>query len=88
MYEELKYLARSNCIIRTGKKNNILKLLINRNEGLLNLSFKEKPPSHIRRHLRFIGFSWSRKNRYWRSYLNNIQEKRVQKFYENLIKNK
>jgi len=86
MYDELKHLARSNCILHTGKRNNFLSLLIDRNEGLLNLSFKEKPPSHIRRNLRLNGFRWSRKRKYWRSFLNQTQEKRVRKIYKELNK--
>jgi len=86
MYEELKFLARSNCIIHSGTHNNLLSLLINRKQASLNLSFKEKPPNHIRRHLRLIGFTWSRKNKFWRSYLNNIQIGRVRKFYKLMSK--
>ncbi|MBB4035394.1 hypothetical protein GGR21_001287 [Dysgonomonas hofstadii] len=78
-------MARTACHLLENE--NFLKLLINRQNRELNLSFREKPPAHIRSHLRFIGFNWSRKKRYWHSYLNNIQVKRVRKFYKNLIKN-
>jgi len=86
MYEELKYLVRSNCVINTGKKVNFLKLLINRKHKELNFSFKEKPPAHIRSHLRLNGFRWGRKRRFWQSYLNRIQEKRIRKMYKELNK--
>ena len=82
MYEELKYLAKNS--YHTGGTGNYLLLLINRKDKRLNLSFKKKPPSHIRNHLRIIGFSWSRKNKYWRSYLNKTQIKRVRKFYRRI----
>ncbi len=83
MYEELKHLARSNCL--DEKENNFLSMLINRNDAGLNLRFRQKPASPIRRHLRLIGFTWSRKNKYWRSHLNNTQVARVSKFYRNHI---
>ena len=86
MYDKLKYLARSNCILHIGKRNNFLSLLIDRNKGLMNLSFKEKPPSQIRRNMRLNGFCWSRRKKYWRSFLNQTQEKRVRKIYQELNK--
>lgn len=85
MYEELKHLARSNCHL--GGKGNFLKLLIDRKQAGLNLSFKGKPPVHMRRHLRFYGFRWSRKNKYWGAYLNDTQLARVYKVYRYINKN-
>jgi len=84
MDEELKFLAKTSCHL--VEKGNFLKLLINRENGELNLCFRKKPAVHIRNDLRFIGFSWSRKNRYWQSFLNKTQIRRVSKFYKTIIK--
>lgn len=89
MDEDLKYLARMNYIlmqIRSG--DNYLKLLINRREKRLNLAFKCKPPPLVRQCMRLNNFDWSRKHRYWKSYLNNTQIKRVRKIYMDLNKNR
>lgn len=86
MYEELKHLARSNC--HTDGAGNLLKLFINRKHSEFSLSFKSKPPAHIRGHLRFNGFRWSRKSKRWKSYLNNTQVKRIRSVYKYINKNK
>lgn len=89
MDEDLKYLARMNYIlmqIRTG--DNYLKLLINRRDKQLSLAFKCKPPPLVRQCMRLNNFTWSRKDRYWKSYLSKVQVKRVRKIYTDLNKNR
>ena len=89
MDEDLKYLARINYLLmRVYSQNNYLKLLINRRDKRLNMSFKCKPPPLIRQCMRLNNFSWSRKHRYWKSYLNNTQVRRVRKIYMDLNKNR
>lgn len=88
MDEDLKYLARTNyMLMQMFSGSNYLKLLINRRDKQLNLCFKRKPPPLIRQCMHLNNFNWSRKDRYWKSYLNNKQLKRVRKIYMDFNKN-
>lgn len=73
-------------LTRIHASDNYLKLLINRKEKQLDMAFKCKPPPLIRQCMRLNNFSWSRKHKHWKSYLNHTQVKRVRKIYKDLNK--
>lgn len=89
MDEDLKYLARMNyMLMHIQSSDNHLKLVINRSDNRLTLAFRCKPPPLVRQSMRLNNFSWSRRHKCWKSYLNKIQVKRVRKIYMGLNKNK
>ncbi|MFV0538246.1 MAG: hypothetical protein ACK5M3_12890 [Dysgonomonas sp.] len=70
---------------RIGQQSNTVKLSLSNPQKRLTITFGIKPERNIRRDLRFNGFRWSRKMRYWHSYLNVPQINRTKKFYKNVI---
>lgn len=89
MDEDLKLLARMNYILMNiHAGNNYLTLIINHSNKELNMTFKCKPPPLARQAMRLNNFSWCRKHKYWKSYLNKTQVNRVRKIYKDLNKNR
>ncbi|WP_165026660.1 hypothetical protein [Dysgonomonas sp. ZJ279] len=64
-----------------GSKSNYLKLTVNQTNKKIMLVFATKPPSYIRKHVRLNNFSWSRKYRYWHSFLNKNRLEGVKNIY-------
>lgn len=82
MFEELKFLARKSYRSQhIRSKRNYAKLIINRPEKKTMLIFHKKPPADIRRYLRICNYRWSRKHRYWHSYLGKNKVQQIKKIY-------
>lgn len=71
---------------RYWDKDNYLKLIISHKEQIIKLMFRHKPPSYIRSDLRLHNFSWSRKHKIWRSFLNGKKIAGVKKVFRSILK--
>jgi len=89
MDNELRLLAKTHGF--TGMVDgeiNRMQITTSRHHNSLNLSFLVKPTRNIRQELRFNGFKWKRKSKFWESFLNERQCKRVKQIYRSINKNK
>lgn len=88
MYESLRWLARRNYRERRiASKENYLKLTIKEQDQKVLLVFYDKPPREVRNYIRLYHFRWSRKYRYWHSYLNKNKIENVKKIYRFINQN-
>ena len=82
MYEDIKFLARRNYKRQSiGNRRNYMGLHINQANKRIALKFHSKPPTDIRKLIRVYNFKWSRKNKYWHSYMDKNKVKKIKKIY-------
>ena len=87
MDNELRILAKSHGFTGwvDGQRNRMM-VTTSRHHGSLKLAFLSQPTRNVRQELRFNGFKWSRKNGFWRSFLNDGQCRRVKRIYRDINK--
>lgn len=87
MPHKLKRLIRKSATHHFLKSNRITLRIMNRTKTII-IRYHEKPSAEIRRYMHTHNFKWSRKHRYWSSYLSRIRLQSVEKiicFTENKL---